>query len=58
MADTMTPLLAHIAGIPVEEILVPLAGGVSALGLGALLVRAWVQARVRRRPNSRDTTPR
>jgi hypothetical protein len=54
----MTPLLAHIAGIPVEEILVPLAGGVSALGLGALLLRAWVQARVRRGPKSSDTTSR
>jgi hypothetical protein len=52
----MTPLLAHIAGIPVEEILVPLAGGVSALGLAALLVRSWLQSRVRRRPNPSDTT--
>ena len=38
--------------------LVPLAGGVSALGLAALLVRSWVQSRVRRRPNPSDTTLR
>jgi hypothetical protein len=38
-------LIAHIAGMPVEEVLVPLASGA---GLGALLLaRAWVMARMR-----------
>jgi hypothetical protein len=39
-------LIAHIAGIPVEELLVPLASGA---GAGALLLaRAWMMSRVRR----------
>jgi hypothetical protein len=39
-------LIAHIAGIPVEELLVPLASGA---GAGVLvLARAWMMSRVRR----------
>ena len=39
-------LIAHIAGIPVEELLVPLASGAGAGVL--LLARAWMMSRVRR----------
>ena len=53
----MSPLLAHIAGVPVEEMLVPFASGASALGAGAFLVRAWLTSRVRRRRNVGDTAP-
>ena len=39
-------LIAHIAGIPVEELLVPFASGA---GAGVLvLARAWMMSRVRR----------
>ena len=38
-------LLAHVAGVPVEEML-PLLPGV---GAGLLMARAWVMMRVRRR---------
>jgi hypothetical protein len=37
-------VIAHISGIPVEE-LVPLAGGTS----GLLMMRAWLRIRVRGR---------
>ena len=38
-------IVAHIAGMPVEEtLLLPLASGA---GTGALLVRAWLASRVR-----------
>ena len=40
----MTPL-AHIAGVPVEEALLPLA---SWAGAGLLLARGWLRSRVRR----------
>jgi hypothetical protein len=39
-------LIAHIAGMPVEELLVPLASGAGAGVL--LLARAWMISRVRR----------
>lgn len=39
-------LIAHIAGMPVEELLVPLASGAGAGVL--LLARAWMMSRVRR----------
>ena len=38
-------MIAHVAGIPVEETLLPLLSGV---GAGLLLTRAWVVSRVRR----------
>ena len=38
-------MIAHVAGVPVEETLLPL---VSGLGAGLLLVGAWVMSRVRR----------
>jgi hypothetical protein len=38
-------LLAHVAGVPVEE-LMPLLPGV---GAGLLMARAWLWGRVRRR---------
>jgi hypothetical protein len=36
---------AHIAGVPVEELVIPWLGGLSA---GLLLARTWVVARVGR----------
>ncbi|MGZ3553646.1 MAG: hypothetical protein ACXWNL_02390 [Vulcanimicrobiaceae bacterium] len=39
-------VIAHIAGMPVEELLVPLAGGTGA-GVLLLVVRIWVMSRVR-----------
>lgn len=36
---------AHIAGMPVEEVLPSLAG----LGAGLLMARAWLSLRLRRR---------
>ena len=39
-------VFGHIGGVPVEELLVPLASGV---GAGVVLARAWVMSRVRRR---------
>ncbi len=38
-------MIAHVAGVPVEESLPALAG----LSTGFLFVRAWVTLRVRRR---------
>lgn len=38
-------MIAHIAGVPVEETLLPLLGG---LGTGLLLARSWITSRVRR----------
>jgi hypothetical protein len=38
-------MIAHVAGVPVEEALLPLGGA----GVWLLLARAWVTARVRRR---------
>jgi hypothetical protein len=40
-------VIAHVAGAPVEEALLPLLGGV---GTGLVLARAWVASRVQRRP--------
>jgi len=42
----MTPL-AHIAGVPVEELLVPFLAGPVA---GLALVRAWLSLQLRRHP--------
>ena len=40
-------MIAHIAGVPVEEVLTPL---VSAGGAGVLMARAWLSRRpIRRR---------
>jgi hypothetical protein len=39
-------VIAHIAGVPAEEALLPVLSG---LGAGVVLVRAWIAARVRRR---------
>jgi hypothetical protein len=44
-------ILAHIGGVPVEEALLPLTGGISA---GLLLARAWIATRV---PFRRDAEP-
>ena len=44
-------MFAHVAGVPVEEALLPLAGGAGA-GL-MLLARAWVVSRVRRERSQR-----
>ena len=38
-------ILAHIAGVPVEEIVLPLASGA---GTALLLARAWVGARLKK----------
>jgi hypothetical protein len=37
-------MIAHLAGVPVEEALLPLSGA----GAWLLLARGWVAARVRR----------
>ncbi len=42
----MTPL-AHIAGVPVEELLLPFLAGPVA---GLALVRAWLSLQLRRHP--------
>ena len=38
-------MIAHVAGLPVEEAVVPL---MSWAGAGLLLARGWIAARVRR----------
>ncbi len=38
-------MIAHVAGVPVEEVLPTLAG----TGTGLLVARAWLMLRVRRR---------
>jgi hypothetical protein len=38
-------MIAHLAGVPVEEALLPLSGA----GVSLLLARGWVAARLRRR---------
>jgi hypothetical protein len=38
-------VIAHVAGMPVEETLLPLVGGA---GAGLLLARAWIASRLRR----------
>ena len=46
-------MIAHVAGAPVEETLLPLLGiGVGGVGAGLLLARAWFASHVRR-PRSR-----
>jgi hypothetical protein len=47
-------VLAHVAGLPVEEILPPLLGAMSA---GLLLARGWVVSRVRRSRSPRYDRP-
>ncbi len=49
-------MIAHVAGVPVEETLVLV---VSGLGTGLLLARAWLVSRVRQlRPDRhQDTGP-
>ena len=39
-------MIAHVAGVPVEEALLPFA---SWAGAGLLLARGWLSSRVRRR---------
>jgi len=39
-------VIAHVAGVPVEETLLPLVG---TFGAALLLTRAWTTSRVRRR---------
>jgi hypothetical protein len=38
-------VIAHVAGVPVEEVVLVLAG----TGTGLLVARAWLMARLRRR---------
>jgi hypothetical protein len=48
-------VVAHVGGVPVEEILLPLVSGV---GAGLLLTHTWVLSRVRhRRSAQRDRPP-
>ena len=47
-------MIAHVAGVPVEETLLPLVSGV---GAGLLLARAWVVSRVRRSRSPRHDQP-
>jgi hypothetical protein len=44
--------LAHIAGVPLEELLLPAAGGGAAL----LAARVWLAAHLHRRRRSRGRT--
>ncbi len=47
-------MIGHVAGVPAEEVLVPVLSGV---GAGVVLVRAWIGTRVRRpraRPGARE----
>ena len=39
-------VIAHVGGVPVEEIVPTLAG----TGTGLLVARAWLMLRIRRRP--------
>jgi hypothetical protein len=49
---SFTPLLGHVAGVPVEETL----PGVLAIGLiGARVAMDWVRRRLRWRPGGRPT---
>jgi hypothetical protein len=49
-------MIAHVAGAPVEETLLPLLGvGVGGLGAGLLLARAWFATHVRRPRNRRQS---
>ena len=41
-------MIAHVGGVPVEELMPALAG----TGTGLLIARAWVMLRVRRRRES------
>ena len=43
-------MIAHVAGVPVEETLLPL---VSGAGAGLLLAHTWVRSRLRRPPSPR-----
>jgi hypothetical protein len=47
-------VIAHVAGLPVEETLLPLLTGVSA---GLLLARAWIVSRLRRPRTARHDRP-
>jgi hypothetical protein len=38
-------MIAHVAGLPLEEVVLPLVGS---LGAGLLVARGWVVSRVRR----------
>ncbi len=40
-------MIAHVAGVPVEELLLPVMA--SGAGAGWLLARAWLTLRLRRR---------
>ena len=42
-------MIAHVAGMPVEETLLSLVGGA---GAGLLLARAWIGSRLRRPQDS------
>ena len=46
-------MIAHVAGVPVEETLLPLLSGVG----GLLLARTWVVSRVRRARSPRHHRP-
>lgn len=48
-------MIAHVAGVPVEEMLLPLLGGV---GAGLLLARSWVASHVGRARRRRADRPR
>lgn len=41
-------MIAHVGGVPLEEIVPALAG----TGTGLLVVRAWLSPRLRRRPGA------
>jgi hypothetical protein len=47
-------VIAHVAGVPLEETLLPVVGGV---GAALLLARAWVGAHVGRPPGRRPDRP-
>jgi hypothetical protein len=52
----MTPPLAHIAGLPIEESLLPLLPAAGLLLLGARLTLTRISRRLDRRTNRKPTT--
>ncbi|HKA82465.1 MAG TPA: hypothetical protein VKD21_01285 [Acidimicrobiales bacterium] len=46
-------MIAHVAGMPIEEALLPLVSGAG----GLLLARAWIASRVRRPQEGRQRRP-
>jgi hypothetical protein len=48
-------MIAHVAGVPVEELLLPVLA--SGAGTGLLLARAWIATRAPFRPRAKRPVP-